>query len=88
MNTDLRFIPFRSTADKGWEQAWAIYQESFPPCEKRSLDNYVRAFDDPAFAAEGIWLGDWLAGIFFRWRDEGFHYLEHLAVSPAMRVKR
>lgn len=85
MNTDLRFIPFRSTADKGWEQAWAIYQESFPPCEKRSLDNYVRAFDDPAFAAEGIWLGDRLAGIFFRWRDEGFHYLEHLAVSPAMR---
>lgn len=30
METDLKFRPFRSPADPGWDEAWAIYQNSFP----------------------------------------------------------
>ena len=37
METDLKFRPFRSPADPGWDEAWAIYQNSFPQKEIRSL---------------------------------------------------
>ena len=38
METDLKFRPFRSPADPGWDEAWAIYQNSFPQKEIRSLE--------------------------------------------------
>lgn len=81
----LHFIPFRSTADKGWDEAWEIYRSSFPRNEQWSAESYARAFDDPAFAADGVWLEGRLAGILFHWKGPGFRYVEHLAVSPALR---
>ena len=85
MQHDLRFIPFRSPADAGWDEAWSLYRDSFPPCERRSAEHHIRALADPAFTADGIWLGDRLAGLLFHWRGEGFRYAEHLAVAPALR---
>lgn len=84
-NEELRFIPFRSTADPGWAEAWSIYRASFPPNEQWHEQDYARAFSDPFFEADGIWLGDRLAGLLFHWRHDDFRYVEHLALSPAMR---
>lgn len=85
MTQTLQFIPFRARSDKGWTEAWAIYENSFPPCERWHEEKYAEAFSDPHFEADGIWLGDRLAGILFFWKGEGFRYLEHLAVSPSLR---
>lgn len=82
---ELRFIPFRSTADKGWAEAWEIYRGSFPRNEQWHEEDYVRAFSDPLFEADGIWLGERLAGLLFHWRAERFRYVEHLALSPDLR---
>lgn len=85
MTQTLQFIPFRSLTDKGWAEAWTIYENSFPACERWREEKYAAAFSDPHFEADGIWLDGRLAGILFFWKGEGFHYLEHLAVSPALR---
>ena len=44
METDLKFRPFRSPADPGWDEAWAIYQNSFPQKEIRSLKTICKLF--------------------------------------------
>lgn len=85
MKQQLRFVAFRSSDDPGWREAWELYSASFPRCERWSEAAYARAFADPAFTADGVWLDGRLAGILFHWRGDGFRYVEHLAVSPAIR---
>lgn len=87
MTTDLhlQFIPFRSLEDRGWRDAWEIYTRSFPTMEQWREAAYARAMADPAFTADGVWLGGRVVAVIFHWSGEGFHYVEHLAVSPAMR---
>lgn len=85
MTEQLQFIPFKSRADKGWDEAWALYETSFPDCERWNAADYDRAFGDPHFEADGIWRGEEFIGILFHWKAGDFHYVEHLAVSPCLR---
>lgn len=83
--SELQFIPFRSRFDKGWEEAWKLYEHSFPRCERWDESAYEGAFDDPAFEADGIWCREEFVGILFHWTTADFHYVEHLAISPRLR---
>lgn len=85
MSQQLRFIPFRSPADKGWEDAEALYLTAFPYKEQRSAEQHLQAIGDPHFKADGIWRGDEFIGILYHWHYDGTYYVEHLAVSPALR---
>lgn len=85
MDEQLQFIPFKSRTDKGWDEAWDLYEASFPHCERWNADSYDRAFGDPHFEADGIWRGGEFIGILFHWKAGNFHYVEHLAVSPRLR---
>ena len=55
MENILEFKSFRSPSDAGWEEAWKLYEESFPRKETRSLADHLRALEDPRFTADGIW---------------------------------
>lgn len=85
MTQELQFIPFESRTDKGWAEAWELYEQSFPRCERWSAESYDRAFGDPRFEADGIWRGEEFIGILFHWDAGGYRYAEHLAVSPLLR---
>ncbi len=85
MTRPLQFIPFKSRSDKGWAEAWELYEKSFPYNERWNAEGYDRAFGDPNFEADGIWRGDEFIGILFHWGADGYRYVEHLAVSPALR---
>ena len=76
---------FKSRSDKGWAEAWALYEASFPDCERWDGTGYDRAFGDPHFEADGIWRGDEFIGILFHWNAGDYRYVEHLAVSPRLR---
>ena len=82
---NLQFIPFRSRLDEAWTEAWELYENSFPACERWNGNDYDRAFRDPLFEADAIRCDGRFAGILFHWRGDGFHYVEHLAVSPLLR---
>ena len=83
--TEFELKPFHSTADAGWDEIMAIYAQSFPLPEQWPVEGYRRALGDPLFRADGIWVDGRPAGLLFHWRDPAYRYLEHLAVSPAMR---
>ena len=84
-HSELQFIPFRSRQDRSWSEAWALYEASFPACERWDASSYDRAFADPAFEADAILLDGAFVGLLFHWTSDGFHYVEHLAVSPHLR---
>lgn len=82
----MRFIPFTSPSDPGWDEAWKLYEDSFPRKERRTRADHLRALADPRYRAEGIWDDGRLAGLFYWWLcDDGLCYAEHLAVQPALR---
>lgn len=86
METPIRFIPFRSPLDKGWDEAWNMYEDSFPYKERRSLADHLQALGDPLFEADGVWTDHGLAAILYHWDcGNGVRYVEHLAVSPSLR---
>lgn len=85
MEQQLQFIPFKSPADKGWQAALELYSNSFPYKEQRSEADFLQALEDPHFEADGIWRGDEFIGILYHWRTAAWYYLEHLAISPALR---
>ena len=85
MTRPLQFIPFKSRSDKGWAEAWELYEKSFPYNERWNAEGYDRAFGDPNFEADGIWRGDEFIGILFHWNAGDYRYVEHLAVSPRLR---
>lgn len=81
----IQFIPFQSRLDEAWAEAWELYENSFPACERWNGNDYDRAFTDPLFEADAIRYDGRFAGILFHWKGDGFHYVEHLAVSPLLR---
>lgn len=85
MSEQLQFIPFRSADDRGWAEAAALYRDAFPRKERRSGEDHLRALVDPAFEADGIWCGEVFVGILYHWHTEAWYYIEHLAISPALR---
>lgn len=85
MTPILRFIPFRSSEDRGWDDAMRLYLAAFPAKERRTAELHLCALDDPLFTADGIWLDDRFAGILYHWECGDSRYIEHLAVSPELR---
>lgn len=73
------------SADKLFDDAWAIYDTSFPRCEKRGRSHFVEALGDPLYRPWVFTEGDSVAGIAFCWQMPGAVYLEHLAVDPRRR---
>ena len=82
---NLQFLPIGSRYDALWAEVWALYEASFPACERWNGDDYDRAFADPLFEAAAIRFDGAFAGLLFHWKGDGFHYVEHLAVSPRLR---
>lgn len=88
MEQQLRFIPLRSRTDALWAETWHLYEHSFPACERWRAENYDRAFGDPAFEADAVCCDGLFVGLLFHWNAGSYRYVEHLAVSPALRGRR
>lgn len=85
-NSALRFERTRTTTDPAWRTAWELYTTAFPDHELRREEEYAAALADERFHAETVWEGDRFVGLCYWWlSEEGFAYLEHLAVVPAER---
>ena len=56
------------------------------PLHRRRRLGYDAALADGRLYAESVWDGDLFVGLVFWWlADEGYAYLEHLAVEPVLR---
>ncbi|HIV85993.1 MAG TPA: GNAT family N-acetyltransferase [Candidatus Monoglobus merdigallinarum] len=71
--------------DKFFDEAYALYKASFPECERRSSESFLKTFEDERFRPYLILSGGEFAGVFFCWDFGGLEYLEHFAVDPGLR---
>lgn len=86
MSSELRFVRAASTDDAAWRTAWPLYETAFPFHERRRAEDYAQAFADGRFHADTLWDGDRFVGLCYWWAaDDGYAYIEHLAVDPGLR---
>ena len=68
-----------------FDASLALYETSFPPNERRTREDHLRALQDADFFPLGaVEDGKLLADVFL-WETEDFCYLEHFAVQPDLR---
>ena len=68
-----------------FEASFTLYEASFPPNERRTREDHLRALQDEDFFPLGaVEDGKLLADVFL-WETEDFYYLEHFAVQPSLR---
>ena len=68
-----------------FEASFTLYEASFPPNERRTREDHLRALQDADFFPLGaVEDGKLLADVFL-WETEDFCYLEHFAVQPDLR---
>ncbi len=68
-----------------FEQAFALYQASFPPEERRDDAEQQRVLKKDAYHFDFIMLGDTFVGVMLYWETEDFIFLEHFTTLPALR---
>ncbi len=84
-DNNMQFIPLTSPADRDWTAAWELYLQAFPPKERRTEADHLRALADPRFHAEAVRCGDEFIGLLYWWQGPSFRYVEHLAIRPDLR---
>ncbi len=87
----MELISLRPTDSQLWSQAWKLYEESFPPYERRLPEDHLRAMQDGEFHCQvAVRRGEngaapALLALFFYWEHGPMVYIEHIAVDPALR---
>jgi len=78
-------LPISATSPD-WAQAVALYEQAFPPCERRDTAAWQRLLtSEPLFCAEAIHAEEVFVGFISFWDFGRFVYVEHFAVCPDVR---
>lgn len=62
-----------------------LYEEAFPVYERRDSEQLLQLLDLPEIHCYIPTAGNQFAGFYIYWPLDGFWFLEHIAVSPALR---
>lgn len=81
----MEFTRIKDTKDTYWNEAWNIYNNSFPLFEQRALENQIAALSDEDYYAMVVHENGNLIGILFYWHWDNYKYLEHLAINKELR---
>ncbi len=78
----------RATETEDLEMIYNLYINAFPREERRSKQGFFMQPGMPGCSLDIIYQDAVYAGFCIWWQLEGFAFLEHLAVNPAMRGKK
>ncbi len=68
-----------------FEGVWRIYESSFPPDERRSLEKQLPLFSDERYSLLAAVEDGRAIGFISCWELAGFSFIEHIAVHEASR---
>lgn len=68
-----------------FREAWALYEEAFPPEERRTRTKQAELMGKPEYHFEVASEKGTFIGFLLWWEFEGLRYLEHLATVPILR---
>ena len=65
-----------------------LYETTFPLAERRLWDQFVRLLEDPAMQLALVEDEGQPIGFVIWWKLDAWHYVEHIAVDPALRGRQ
>jgi len=84
MNIQIRSITDPDNLNSGFKQ---IYEDTFPPDERRSWLQMASLFVNPQFCMSEIYLKQEFIGFIAVWNLEDFRFIEHFAILDSLRGK-
>ena len=79
------FIRLTDPADPRLEDAFALYEISFPLHERRTRPAQAARLSHPEYRYTLLYEGDQFQGILLYWEGPGFRYVEHFAIARELR---
>lgn len=70
-----------------FEEIYLIYEEAFPPVERRTKEGQKRVFENPSYRVRVIKEKDTILAFLGYWELDSCVFLEHLATTPQCRGK-
>lgn len=83
----MTFERIQSAGHPAFEAAFALYEAAFPLHERRTRERQAAIMAHPEYQFTLLWEGETFAGILLFWEGPGFRYVEHFAISEALRGK-
>lgn len=83
----MTFHPLKNTQDRFFNTAWELYEEAFPPQEKRFLAEQIQLLDNHCYTFQAIHENHTFIGIIGFWAIDEFIFIEHFAISSSLRGK-
>ena len=87
MRESTTFERIQSADHPAFEKAFGLYETAFPLHERRTREKQVGVMGHPEYHFTLIWEGETFAGILLFWEGPDFRYVEHFAISEALRGK-
>ena len=84
----MKWVKLTSPNDIYFDEAWEIYEQSFPIFEQRLLADQVKAMTHLDFSFTVIVEKQKVVAIVGYWTFNEYMYIEHLAVHPSMRGRQ
>ena len=83
----MKFKRISSHNNKEFEEAWKIYEYSFPSDERRSLEKQIKILNNNDYSFSAVYNSGILCGIIAAWNFNKFSFIEHIAVKEELRNK-
>ncbi|MBE9467482.1 MAG: GNAT family N-acetyltransferase [Bacteroidetes bacterium] len=83
----MKIIRITDISNIYFEQAWKLYEDSFPTDERRQISNQTNIMEKINYNFEIITKDNHFIGILLWWDYNNFRYIEHLATLPKERCK-
>ena len=86
-NPEIKLERIADTSSPIFGDVWAIYEEAFPPDERRKLEQQRALFANTLYDFFAAQEGEEVVGLLAAWRFDGFTFIEHYAIRRDLRNK-
>lgn len=84
----MHFIRLKSSEDRAYKRAIALYGASFPIHEQREPEIQKKILENDAYHFLLICQEDSMVGILLYWQARDFLYIEHFCIDPVLRGRQ
>ena len=83
----MKLIRLKQISDNNFEKAWALYEDSFPFIERRSLDDQSYILQNDSYHFDVLIDKEQFLGFILWWDFDTHRYIDHFATAVEERNK-
>lgn len=83
----MKRVRLKNTSDPYFQEAWELYEDAFPPEERRSLQDQQRILKNDNYYFDVLIDENQFVGFLLWWNIGAYRYVDHFATSEQLRNK-